>query len=366
MLRERLQHARRILAMRLDNIGDVVMLSAALRELRRAAPAARIDLLASPAGAQAAPLLPWVDDVWARSVTWQDASGRMPLDPAREARFVDDLRWRAYDAAFIFTSFSQSPWPAAYAAYLAGVPERFGESKEFGGSLLTVAAASLPDSTHQTERNLALLEAAGISVGRRGLELRVPDDARRAANRALARHGVSGDAPFVLVAPGASCAARRYDAGRFAAAARLVAEACGLPTVVAGTAREAALCAAVAEGAGDGACSIAGETSVAELAAAIERAAVVIANDSGPMHIADAIGTPLVVLYSGTELEEQWRPRTAPAALLRRETDCTPCHAFTCPYEMQCLDIPPVDVARAALALMRAAAPTPALTEVAS
>jgi ADP-heptose:LPS heptosyltransferase len=60
----------------------------------------------------------------------------------------------------------------------------------------------------------------------------------------------------------------------------------------------------------------------------------------------------MVILYSGTELESQWEPRSAPAVLLRRDTSCSPCYGFTCPYEMECLDIPPAEVADAALRLL--------------
>jgi ADP-heptose:LPS heptosyltransferase len=67
------------------------------------------------------------------------------------------------------------------------------------------------------------------------------------------------------------------------------------------------------------------------------------------MHIADALDTPMVVLFSGTELESQWAPRRARTRLLRRPTDCSPCHAFACPFEMQCLDISPEAVVGAAM-----------------
>src|SRR5215218_5683888 len=141
------ENVRRVLAVRLDNIGDVVMLGPALRTLHECLPGARITLMASPAGSQVAPLLPWVDDVITERVIWQDASNAMPLDPAREAALVETIRARAFDAAVIFTSFSQSPYPPAYACYLAGVPIRIGQSKEFGGSLLTQWVRALPDST---------------------------------------------------------------------------------------------------------------------------------------------------------------------------------------------------------------------------
>src|SRR6059058_2368636 len=130
--------------------------------------------MVSPAGAQVAPLLPWIDDVWALSPVWQDASSKMALDPVREQALVQEMAARKFDAAVIFTSFSQSPYPPAYVCYLAGVPVRLGQSKEFGGSLLTQWVRPLPDSAHQADRNLFLLESAGFPVAGRHLELTVP------------------------------------------------------------------------------------------------------------------------------------------------------------------------------------------------
>jgi lipopolysaccharide heptosyltransferase II len=347
-----LSGARRILAVRLDNVGDVVLLSPALRALREAAPAAHITLLCTPAGAQVAPLLPWVDDVLVRSVMWQDASGAMPFDPEREQALVATLREGAYDAAFIFTSFSQSPHPPAYVCYLAGIPLRAGRSKEFGGGVLFPALPALPDDMHQAERNLRLIEDAGIAAGERHLELSVPEDARMRAGALLAGAGIAAGAPFVVIAPGASCAARRYPAERVAAVARELASASGLPVVVIGNEKERPIAGMIAAAAEHG-IALAGETTIGELAAIIERAALLVANDSGPMHIADALVRPMVILFSGTELERQWAPRNAPATLLRRETECSPCYGFTCPFELACLDIAPQQVAAAALRMLR-------------
>ncbi|HEY7802510.1 MAG TPA: glycosyltransferase family 9 protein [Dehalococcoidia bacterium] len=344
---------RRLLVVRLDNIGDLVLLSPALRTLREALPECEITLLATPAGSQVAPLLPWVDVVITRSVVWQDASGTMPLDPAREAELIETLRDRRFDAACIFTSFSQSPYPPAYACYLAGLPVRIGQSKEFGGSVLSQWVRAVPDATHQAERNLHLLEAAGFTPVRRDLELRVPSLVQADADIMLHQHGIDPRAPFLLLAPGASCAARRYDPQRFAAAARIIAERSRIPIVIVGSERERALTADIAEALGGvRAAVLSGETTIPELAAVIGRSALVLANDSGPMHIADALRRPMVILFSGTELERQWEPRSAPAVLLRRETLCSPCYGFTCAYGMECLDIAPEEVAAAALRLL--------------
>jgi ADP-heptose:LPS heptosyltransferase len=88
------------------------------------------------------------------------------------------------------------------------------------------------------------------------------------------------------------------------------------------------------------------------MAGILRRAGLLIGNNSGAMHIADAVGTPMVILYSGAELREQWRPRSAPAVLLTRPAACSPCHRMQCPYSMECLDIPPEKVVEKALAIL--------------
>jgi ADP-heptose:LPS heptosyltransferase len=133
----------------------------------------------------------------------------------------------------------------------------------------------------------------------------------------------------------------------------MLVSATGLPLVVVGSQREAGIIEPVTAVAGqpgfEKVKSLVGMTSVPELAAIIRRSSLVIANNSASLHFADAFKRPMVILYSGTELESQWEPRNSPARVLRRPTHCSPCYKFGCPYEMQCLDIPPEDVVDAAL-----------------
>ena len=217
------QSVRRILAIRLDNVGDIIMLEPALRTLRAALPASTITLMASPAGSQVVPLLPCVDDVLVQSVSWQDISGKRPQDPTSEYALVRAVAERGFDAAVIFTSFSQSPYPPAYVCYLAGIPIRLGQSKEFGGALLSTWVKPPTDDAHQVDRNLHLLEQAGFPILGRHPELVVPDEAQNTADRLLREAGVAAGEPFIVLAPGASAAARRYDALRYAQVARSVA-----------------------------------------------------------------------------------------------------------------------------------------------
>jgi len=359
--------AHRILAVRPDNLGDVVLLTPALRALRAAAPArARLDLLATPAGAAVGPLLDSVDEVVeVPSVSWQDAAGET-FDPQAQLALIRRLAAGGYDLAVIFTSSSQSPWPAAFVCACAGIPIRAGASREFGGSLLTHWTDALPEGLHQADRALALLSRFGVPTDQadRRLELRLPPDASTAARRELG--AFPAGAPYAVLLPGASCPSRRYPAHRFAVVAELLAGA-GLRVVVAGTAREAELVEQVRAGAdrtpsgpadpssaGEASPSVglAGSLTVPELAALLRGAAVVVTNNSGGAHLADAVRAPVVILFAGTEREAEYQPRAGTGTLLRRPTACSPCRAFVCAYQQECLDIPPAQVAAAALRLV--------------
>jgi len=343
-------NARDILAVRLDNIGDVVMLGPALRAVKETSPAARLTLLVTPGGAAAAPLLPWVDQVITWRPVWQDL-GQLPFDPAREWELIDMLRARHFDAALIFTSFSQTPHAPGYACYLAGIPLRAGESKEFGGAVLSTELKGAPDELHQVERNLRLVERLGFVARDRRLTVFPAAADHDAVPRLLADAGINPSMPFILLHPGASAAARRYPPERYGEAARLLTER-GHQVLVTGVEREAALVDTVTAGA-PAARALVGGTTLGQYVALIANAAAVICNNTLPMHLADAVGAPVMVAYAGTDLEEQWRPRTTRAMLLRRPTPCHPCYLFACPIGQPCLDIPPVDIVEACETLLR-------------
>ena len=326
---------RRILVVRPDNLGDVVMAGPAVRALHHAAPQARLDLLAAPAGAAVAPLLPHLDAVLTADVSWQQLDPDA-VPPDGDLALVRRIAAGRYDAAVVLTSFSQSPWPAAYLCRLAGVPVRVGASKEFGGAGLTHWVPAPPDGTHQVDRMLHVLERVGVPPAGVDLRLDLPPGARDPGT------------PYAMLLPGASCPSRRYPPERFARVAELLAEG-GLRVVVAGSARESAL----VERAGGGVTGL----DVPGLAALIAGSAVVVCNNSGGAHLASALRRPVVVLFAGTEQPAQYAPRGTPAAVLTVPTPCAPCRQLRCPYAQECLDIPPADVARAALRLAAAGYP---------
>lgn len=329
---------RNLLILRLDNIGDVLMTAPALRAIKETQPDTRLTLLASPAGALATTVLPWVDEVIAWRTLWQ-ALDRPPGEIEQEWALIDTLKARQFDGAIILTSFKQSPHPAAFVCQLAGIPLRLGASKETG-ECLTHRLADLPDDLHQGERNLRLVEAAGFTVQNRHLALAIPPSPH-----------IPGQ-PYLLLNPWASCPSRMYDLERFAIAARTLAETTGWPVVVTGTDNHRPAAAPLLAILGLHAIDLIGKTTLADLVALVAQARLMLSNNTSTLHIADATQTPSVILFAGTELERQWQPRQTRARLLRRPTPCSPCHAFTCPYNLECLDIPPTEVVTAALSLL--------------
>ncbi|MBV9387685.1 MAG: glycosyltransferase family 9 protein [Chroococcidiopsidaceae cyanobacterium CP_BM_ER_R8_30] len=343
--------ARNILVMRLDNIGDVIMTSPALRALKENLPECRITLMASPSGVQAATLLPWVDDVLPRRVLWQDL-GQLDFAPAREWELVQTLRDGNFDAAIVFTSFSQSPHPAGFLCYLAGIPLRLGESKELGGGVLTTEVATAPEEMHQVERNLRLISSVGFTVSQSSLSIQIDATTKQAVRQLLAEHGISPGAPYLLLNPWTSCQARNYDSQRFAVAARRLAEITNWSVIVTGVAKDRDRSQPLIAALSPHALDFIGTTTLPQLAALIAEARLVLTNNTATMHLADATRTPNVVLFAGTEYESQWQPRYSPSRLLRNPTACSPCYAFTCPYNLECLDIPPTAVVAAGLELV--------------
>ncbi|MBD3881485.1 glycosyltransferase family 9 protein [Phormidium tenue FACHB-886] len=331
---------RHLLVMRLDNIGDVIMTTPALKALRQALPQTKITLMASPAGALTAPLLPWVDHVLPWRVLWQDL-GKLAFDVDREWQLIKTLKDQQFDAAIIFTSFSQSPHPAGLVCNLAGIPLRAGESKEQDCHTLTHAIPPAPDHFHQAERNLRLIEALGIPIADRHLTLSAPP--------------LANPDPYLLLNPWTSCQSRNYPADRFAMAAQRLSDLTGWSVVVTGVEKDRDRSQILLEILGDRAVNLIGKTNLTELASWIGSAKLVLTSNTSVMHIADAMQTPTVVLFAGTEQKSQWYLRHTWNRFLNRSTVCSPCYAMTCPHQLQCLEIAPDAVVAAALELLQAA-----------
>lgn len=348
----RWQQASRVLCIRLDNMGDVLMCTPAMRALREGRPGRRLVLLASPGGATLAPFLPGLDEAIAYTAPW--VKGGTPDSPAAIAA---RLHRRAFDAAVIFTSFSQSALPAALLCHQAGIPLRLAHCRENPYELLTDWVPDpepLHGIRHEVRRQLALVAAIGCRPASEKLSFQVRRRDLAMVRERLARAGIGRGQRWVLMHPGASAPSRRYPAALWARAARLVAQA-GLPVVFTGDAAERALVAAIiadAQGAGAPLHSFAGELDLGGLGAALAQASVAVSNNTGPAHIAAALGTPLVDLYALTN--PQHTPWQVPSRVLFHDVPCRFCYKSSCPKGHQaCLaGVEPERVAAAVCSLL--------------
>ncbi|EPS1227515.1 glycosyltransferase family 9 protein, partial [Burkholderia cenocepacia] len=158
--------ARRILCVRLDSIGDVLMTTPALRALKEGGHDRRLTLLTSRTGAALAKHLPMVDDVWSYDAPWvkhPDTRG----DPVADLDMIDRLLAGRFDAAVIFTVYSQNPLPAAMMCWLAGIPLRLAHCRENPYELLTDRVPETePEShvRHEVARQLALVRTVGATT----------------------------------------------------------------------------------------------------------------------------------------------------------------------------------------------------------
>ncbi len=342
---ERWRAAERVLAVRLDNLGDVLVTTPAIHAIRVSLPAARVTLFASPVGAQAGRLNPDLDDVIVHQAPWMDPWRTLPHDSAREQAAIARIKEGRFDAAVIFTSFRQSPLPAAYLCYLADVPLRLAASIDGPGSLLTTRHKHPERMMHEVERGLDLVGAAGLATNETDLVLRVPE-AARAKLRGWLEGGVRGGrqsnpGPLVVLHPGCSMPARTYSWQQFAEVVDLLVAELGATVVLTGAADERELVGHIHDRLGPEAKAATrpcvGELPFPEFCALIETADLVVTNNTGPMHVAAALKTPVVALFALTNPPEQWGPWRVPHRLLNHDVPCRLCYSRVCPYEHDCL-----------------------------
>jgi ADP-heptose:LPS heptosyltransferase len=323
-----------VLVVRLDSLGDLLICGPAIRAV--AAEADRVTVLAGPAGAAAARLLPGVDDVLVWISPWIVADPPA-VQPADVADLVARLAAAAIDEALILTSFHQSALPTALLLRLAGVGRITAISDDYPGSLLDVRVPSPPDAP-EPERMLAVAQAAGY-------RLPAGDHGGLAVREGPTDVVVPGQ-PYVVVHPGVTAPARAYPPAAWAEVVQRLA-ADGWPVLVTGAADEQALTASVA---GAVAIDRGGACTLPELAATLRRAVVVVAANTGPAHLAAAVGTPVVSLFAPVVPAVRWAPYTPDRRVLGDQAAaCRDSRAKICPIEGHpCLtSVTPAEVVQA-------------------
>jgi histidinol-phosphate phosphatase family protein len=322
-----------VLVVRSDSAGDVLVTGPAIRAVAHGSE--RVVMLCGPRGRAAAELLPGVDELIEWRLPWIDPAPD-PVDRADLAGLTERIRRTGAGEAVVFTSFHQSALPLALVLRQAGIGRITAISEDYPGSLLDVRHR-VPEDLPEPERARSVAAAAGFDLP--------PDDDGALRTTVGAPRADGG---YVVVHPGASVAARACPPELMRRIADAL-TAAGHRVVVTGGPEERLLARSVG--------ADAGPMSLAALAELLAGASCVVVGNTGPAHLAAAVGTPVVSLFAPTVPYGKWGPYRVPAARLGRAgAACRDTRATTCPVPGHpCLStIEPAEVVAAVAALTSA------------
>jgi heptosyltransferase II len=332
-------------------VGDAIMSLPALEALRDRFPDSEIVVVAKP----------WVAELYSNHpadfrIILYDAEGE---HQGRRGfhKLIEELRQEQFNAAILL----QHAFQAAWMAWRARIPVRIGYRTDGRGSLLTDPVRLPPPGYvgHQSSEYLELLFRAGMLATRpapvRAVRLPVTKTERRWAAEALKALGLSGPRHFVGLNPGTSFGpAKRWPVERYAELGDRLVGALGADVLVFGSKAERPLAESVARAMQHTPVVLAGTTTLRQWMALTERCRLVVANDSGPMHVAAAVGAPVVAIFGSTS-EEATGPLSPWSRVVRHPVPCSPCGFRECPIDLRCMHEVSVDeVHRTALELVAA------------
>ncbi len=338
------QEIRRILVRQVNWVGDAVLTLPALVALAHRFPQAEITLLVKP----------WVRGIFA---------GQAAVDRILEYRSGDAHRgitgrWRLARALraeqFDLAVMLPNSLDAALVPWLAAIPLRVGRPTDCRSWLLThpVAEGPVPPGRHQVERYLDIVRAFG-GDGEASPRLVATAEARQRGGQLLEDHGIAPGDLVVAVNPGSIYgSAKRWPVERFAAVADGLADRSGVRIALIGSEREHPILERVAAEMRRPVVKLGGRTDLGTLVGVLERASLLLTNDTGAMHIAAALGTPVLAVFGPTDVRTTG-PLGAHTRIVREPVPCSPCLLRECPIDHRCMTRVTVDeVLSAALELL--------------
>ena len=324
---------KRILVARTDRIGDVVLTTPVLKAVRDNCPNSYIAVMVSPSAREIVEGNPYIDEVivYSKDKAHRGIKGFWG--------FVGRLKRRKFDLAIILHTKKR----INLITYLADIPRRIGyQDKNFGFLLSDKIEDTRPlGLKHEVDYCLDVLRNIGLEAKDRGLYVPLKKEALEWADKILQENDIVPGDNIALIHPGASCVSKRWMKEKFVVLANRLVEDYSLKLVITASGIEDIACAAaIAKEVRYPALNLAGKTSVAQLAALLKRAAIFISNDSGPVHIASAIGTPVVSIFGRNQAglsPARWGPIGARDKYLHKEVGCAVCLAHNCKIGFDCL-----------------------------
>lgn len=328
---------RRILLIRTDRIGDVALSTPAIKAVRDRYPDAYIAFMVRPCAKDIVEGNPCLDEViiYEKEGTHKGFFSTL--------LFALNIRKKRFDTAIILHPTNR----AHIIAFAAGIPNRIGWNRKLP-FLLTKAVKDekFLGKKHEFAYTLDILREIGIKTEEGTLSISVKKSDDESINSKLSSMGVLNSDLLIAVHPSASCPSKRWPPERFASLINRLKKSYDLRFVLVSGPEEKAHAARLKGMLECGVLDFSGQTSVGELAALLKKCALFISNDSGPVHIAAAVGTPSVVIFGRKQpglSPRRWAPTGKDDVVLHKDVDCTVCLAHNCMNGFKCLEAITVD-----------------------
>ena len=322
---------KKILIIRLDRIGDVVLSTPVLKAVRDAYPDSHIAFMVAPHAKDIAEGNPYINEVIVYDKT------RAHKGALEGAKFIAGLARKRFDIAIMLHPTRRTH----LLAFLSGIPKRLGYERKMG----LILTDKIPDKKHlglkhEIDYTLGLLRYIGIETKDRKLHVPIDKTSEDRVGRILADAGIKDSDRIVAINPGASCRSKRWPVGRFAEAADSLARELGVKIVIVSGSQDKCFADQTASRMNTKALNLSGMTTVRELACLLKRSSLFISNDSGPVHIACAMGTPVISIFGRSDRglsPRRWGPTNKTDRTMHKHVGCDICLAHNCKAELKCL-----------------------------
>ncbi len=323
----------KILIIRTDRIGDIILSTPVIEAVRKACPNAHIAFMTSPYTRDIVSGNPCLDEV----IIYDKKGKHNSFFSA--IKFISDIRKKRFDLALILHSTNR----ANLIAFLAGIPKRVGYSRRLGW-LLTDRLPYLKYQglKHEMEYTLDIVRLAGISFNEQGLKPFIPvnKDAEENIARFCKENGLNKDNVYAGMHVSASCPSKRWTPQKFSEAADRIIGLMGCKIVILGVGGDLEIAEQVKSNMKNNVV-IAKNFTLAETIAFIKSCKFFVATDSGPAHIAGALGVPCVTIFGRNQPglgPARWRPMGKNVIVLHKDVGCTECLAHMCKRNFICLE----------------------------
>ncbi len=321
----------RILIVRTDRIGDVLLSTPVIYALRHKYPQAYISIMVAPYAKDIVDGNPYLDEV---IVYDKEAKHKSVF---RSLKFANRLKKKKFDLAVILHPTNR----VHLLTFLAGIPERLGYNRKLGFLLTRRREHTKQEGQkHEAEYNLDLLGDLGITGSARDLFMPIRDESEQWVEDLFAKEGIKDTDKILAINPGASCPSKVWPAKRFAQVAGELARRYNFKILILAGPKDMHLADTIAQEIKGKSINLSGKTSVSQLASILKRCALFISNDSGPVHIASALGTPVISIFGRNQpglSPKRWGPQGSRDKYLHKEAGCIQCLAHNCIKEFACL-----------------------------